>query len=500
MLSKSQFVRGLQCHKALWLLKHRPELRQQPDALNESLFETGHTVGALACQLFPGGVEIEFDSNDFDGMVRKTQELIESGAEVIYEATFKEKGIFAMADILIKQDQGWAIYEVKASTGVKPYHQNDAAIQWYALSSVLSLTQACIVHVNNEYTRQGELDVNRLFTIEDITDIVLAKQHQIPSTLGSMEAMLKGSKPSIDIGPQCNDPHECDFSQHCWSHIPERSVFNLYRMPGKKKFELYREGKTDLSDLALEDHLSEVQSVQVATSLSDQVMIDKETIQSFLDTLEYPINYLDFETFQEAIPRFDGQKPYMQMPFQYSLHIQHEDGTLEHKEFLGDEHSDPRESLIIQMSSDLTPTGSIMAYNMAFEKRMIRELANDFPEHAAMLTSLLNRFVDLLDPFRRLGYYHPDFNGSFSIKSVLPALFPSDPELDYKALNIQNGGMAMDTFANLHKLKELEKRDNIRRELLAYCHLDTLAMVKIHSKLTKIIQPDYVQSSASLVT
>ena len=483
MLSKSQYVRGLQCHKALWLLKHQSDLRQKPDAQAESLFETGHTVGELACHLFPGGVEIEFNAKDFDGMVRKTKALIEEGVEVIYEATFKEKGIFAMADILVKKDDGWEMYEVKASTGVKSYHQDDASIQWYALSNMLPLKKAYIVHINNQYVRQGELDINKLFSSEDITEIVLAKQKQIPAVLTAIESMLKGDEPIIDIGPHCSDPHGCDFSDHCWSHIPEPSVFNLYRMSGKKKFELYHQGKINYQDLADEEGLSKVQNIQIASTLGNKAIIDPGIIQEFMDTLEYPINYLDFETFYEAIPRFDGQKPYMQMPFQYSLHIQQEDGEMEHKEFLGDEHSDPRKDLLIQMLDDLTDSGSIMAFNMSFEKRMIKEMASAYPAYANKLLQLLDRFVDLLDPFRKLGYYHPDFNGSFSIKSVLPALFPNDPELDYKALNIQHGGMAMDTFANLHKLKEQDKRDGIRRDLLAYCRLDTLAMVKINQAL-----------------
>lgn len=483
MLSKSQYVRGLQCHKALWLLKHRPELKQKPDAQSESLFETGHTVGALACQLFPNGVEIEFNSKDFDGMVRKTQQLIESGVEVIYEATFKENGIFAMADILVKQKDGWAVYEVKASTGVKPYHQDDAAIQWYALSNALPITKACIVHVNNQYVRQGELDVNGLFTIEDITEIVLAKQQQIPAALKNIETMLKEGEPTIDIGPQCSDPHDCDFSDHCWSHIPEPSVFNLYRMTGEKKFEHYQQGKIEYSDFTDDGNLNEVQSIQIASSLNNRPFVNPNIIQDFFNTLKYPINFLDFETFMEAIPRFDGQKPYMQMPFQYSLHIMQKDGALAHKEHLGDERIDPREDLVIQMLNDITDTGSIMAYNMAFEKRMIKEMAAAYPAYSKQLLQLLERFVDLLDPFRKLGYYHPDFNGSFSIKSVLPALFPNDPELDYKALNIQHGGMAMDTFANLHKLKDSEKREQIMNDLLAYCRLDTLAMVRICQKI-----------------
>ncbi|MCK5536177.1 MAG: DUF2779 domain-containing protein, partial [Bacteroidales bacterium] len=188
-----------------------------------------------------------------------------------------------------------------------------------------------------------------------------------------------------------------------------------------------------------------------------------------------------------AIPRFDNQRPYMQIPFQYSLHVLHEDGTMEHKEFLGDENSDPRGSLIEQMLNDITTTGSIVAYNQSFEKTRIEELAEFNESRKDELLALNERFVDLIVPFRGRGYYHPDFNGSFSIKSVLPAMFPNDDELDYKKLgSIQNGGDAMDTFANLHLLKDKSKLVAIKKDFLAYCRLDTLAMVRIWEKLHEI--------------
>jgi hypothetical protein len=483
MLSKSQYVRGLQCHKSLWLYKHRPDLRAQSDAQNESLFDTGYTVGALAQKLFPGGMEIEYTPDDFSGMAHRTKALIDSGVVVIYEATFRERGIYAMADILVRTPAGWEMYEVKASTGVKPYHLDDAAIQWYALSNALPLNKAYIVHVNNQYIRQGDLDVHSLFSMEEITEAVLARQEAIPATLEAFSRMLKDGEPLIDIGPHCSDPHNCDFEGYCWSHVPERSVFNLYRMSGARKFELYRQGKIEYGDLESGIELNETQALQISTALSREIHIDTPIIRGFLEKLEYPLNFFDFETFQEAIPRFHGQRPYMQMPFQYSLHIVSEDQEVTHKEYLGDEEIDPREDLIRNMLKNITPSGSIVAFNMSFEKSRISELANAFPEYLDRLMALNERFVDLIEPFRGLGYYHPDFNGSFSIKSVLPAMFPDDPELNYKDLEIQNGGMAMDAFANLHKLKDLSKREVVRQSLLKYCHLDTLAMVRIWNML-----------------
>lgn len=467
------------------MYKNKPSLKNEVTEQSESLFNTGNQVGEYAKKLFPGGEEIEFTPGNFDGMFQKTTALIENNTETIYEATFKAKGVFAMADILHKTSKGWDIYEVKASTTTKPYHIADAAIQYYSLSNVININKIFIIHINNQYVRQGELDIQSLFSFDDITEQVLSKQEDIQSNLEGLEIMLKSDMPEIDIGHHCSDPYECDFGEHCWNHIPEPSVFNLYRLNWSKKFDLYYSGVLKYEELAIDYGLTEIQQLQVDAAKNNKVTVNKPIIEEFLDTIEYPISFFDFETFQNAIPRFDGQRPYMQMPFQYSLHIVNEDGDMSHMEFLGDENKDPRRELSERMLNDLPGTGSIMAYNQSFEITRIRELADLFPDLRAELLALTERFVDLIIPFRNLGYYHPDFNGSFSIKSVLPAMFPDDPELDYKKLGIQDGGMAMDIFANLHLLKDKNKRDEIRNDLLAYCHLDTLAMVRIWGKLKK---------------
>jgi hypothetical protein len=482
----------LQCHKSLWLYKNRPELRATPDKTQESLFETGYQVGDLAKELFPDGVEIEFDPDNFGGMIAKTKELISGGAKVIYEATFKEDGIFAMADILVKNGDSWDMYEVKASTEVKDYHIDDASIQWYALSKAIKLNKAYIIHINNQYTRDGKLEIDKLFSIIDITDKVLEKQDEIKPNLDLMEQVLMADEPDIDIGVHCNSPFECDFSSYCRKHIPYPSVFDLYWMNSAKKFEMYYNGIVTFDDIPIDFRLNETQKIQIDTFKTGKPYINKNIIEDFLSTINYPINFFDFETFQNAIPRFDNQRPYQQIPFQYSLHILYEDGTLVHKEFLANETKDPRDELIDKMLKDITPNGSIMAYNQAFEKRVIKELADYKPKREKELLALNERFVDLIVPFRSRGYYHPDFNGSFSIKSVLPAMFPNNDELNYKKLgSVQNGGDAMNTFANLYLLKDKSKRDEIRKDLLAYCHLDTLAMVRIYEKLQRSCYTKY---------
>ena len=488
-LSKSQYIRGLQCHKSLWLYKNTPELRDAPDSQTESSFNTGYDVGELAKELFPHGVEIAFDSSNFDGMIEKTKELIAKGTDVIYEATFKEDGIFAMADILVKNGNAWDIYEVKASTRTKEYHINDTSIQWYALSKAIPLNRAYVVHINNKYVRDGELNVKELFAIDDITDIVLEKQDEIKPQLLEMEEMLSCDVPNIDIGKHCSEPYGCDFHSHCWSHIPKKnSVFDISYAMGKQ-WKLYYKGILSIDDVPDEFHLGKNAKLQIQHHKSQEIKIDRPKIQEFLETIEYPINFFDFETFQNAIPRFDKQRPYAQMPFQYSLHILHEDGRVEHKEFLGDENSDPRRALSAQMLKDITPTGSIVAFNQSFEITQIKSLALLCSDMSVSLLALNERFVDLAHPFQYKHYYHPKFHGGYSIKVVLPTLFPNDDELDYKKLgSIQNGGDAMDTFAKLHLLKGKSKLAEIKKDLLAYCRLDTLAMVRIWEKLHFIIE------------
>ena len=482
-ISKTQYIRGLQCHKSLWLDTHAPELRDATDGQTESLVNTGNILGEYVKRLFPGGVEIEFNPDDFNGMIEKTQEAIRQRHDTIYEASFKQQGIFARADILKKNGRTWDICEVKASTGVEPYQLDDAAIQYYAINNAVHVGRVYIVHINSAYVRKKRLSPKGLFTIVDITDDVLGRQAAIASDLKKLNRVLKGDQPVMDIGPHCSDPFSCDFGVNCWGHIPESSVFDLYRMKWEKRFELYRQGIISLEDIPEDTNLNDTQSIQVESSVNNKVFIDKEALAAFLKTIKYPISFLDFETFKDAIPRFEEQRPYMHMPFQYSLHVVNKRGGLKHYEYLAQEGIDPRREFAERMLNDLPKSGSIVVFNEVFEKSRIKELAALFPDLASNLIGLLERFVDLLDPFPKRMYYHPDFNGSFSIKSVLPALFPNDPGLDYKSLEIQDGGMAMNVFGSLHLIDDEDVVNKIRQDLLAYCHLDTLAMVKIWEKL-----------------
>jgi len=484
-LSKSQYIRGLQCEKALWLHKYRPDLRKISQQSDRTM-STGMSVGELARDLFPNGESIEFDPKDFQGMVRKTQELIEQGVTTIYEASFSYDGIFVMCDILHKEGDGWQMIEVKSATSVKGYYLNDIAMQWYTLSRCdIPLASACVAVIDNGYTREGALEVDKLFKIIDVTSDIQARQSDVSDNLHRLSGIIDGEMPETPIGSWCSEPFGCDYRGHCWSDVPSVSVFDLYRLNSKKKFEAWHAG-VSIEDADEKMSLTKTQRLQVESYRDKQTRVDPKKIEQFLEKLVYPFSYFDFETFMDAIPRFDTQRPYQQMPFQYSLHIESLEGNLEHKEFLADEQYDPRRELAQRMLQDIPESGSIIAFNQSFEITRIKELAEMFSDLKEPLLALVPRFIDLIEPFRSLAYYHPDFKGSFSIKSVLPAMFPNDKELSYKSLGVQNGAMAMETYAALLYMAP-ELREEKRKALLDYCHLDTLAMVKIVGGLREMI-------------
>ena len=494
-LSKSQYVRGLQCIKSLWLKKYHDSVLIKPDMATEQVFKTGNLVGHYACALFPGGEEIPFHGSTFQDKIELTRQHIEIGMKDIYEATFEFDGILLMVDILHRTDTGWEIYEVKSSTGVSDVYVDDASIQCYVLKgSGLNIEKVSIVHLNNQYVRgEGDQpDIQQLFIKVDITEAVLAKQDEIPSRLKSFEPFLSDqtNEPKIDIGAHCTKPYLCDAHDYCWKQqrkIPDYSVFNIFNM-GKKPLELYRQGIVEVADIP-DDLLSERQKFVVDAYRHNHHVVDRDAIRAFLDSLTYPICHFDFETFQAAIPEFKGTRPYQQIPFQFSLHIEHEDGRLEHVEFLADEHGDPRESLIQSMIRHIPQKGTILVYNESFEKTRIKELARDFPKYAASLIGFYDAIIDLALPFSQKHYYDPAFKGRYSIKVVMPAMVP-DMAMAYKNLElVHNGGDAMNIFPQLKDMPR-EQRDRYRCALLKYCELDTLSMVKVLEKLRTSVKDD----------
>lgn len=475
-LSKSRYTRGIQCYKSLWLLTHSPEMRVEYDAAALSRFRTGHEVGELARNLYPNGVLVQHEGLSFDEQVKMTSETMKK-AKVIYEAAFSYTGIFIRADILRKGRSGWEIYEVKSSNDTKDIHQDDIDIQYFVLDSLgIPVSKSCIVHLNRKYVRDGNIKLNDLFSIKNVTRTTRDRQADVKKEVGRMLRMLKGKEPNIDIGRHCHYPYACDFIDYCWQHIPENSVFDLAGK-GVNKFDLYRQGIILQEDIPREI-LKGKQLQQVETFLKKKTAVNKYKLRTFLDTLWHPLCFLDFETFQYAIPPYNGLSPYQSVTFQYSLHYRKKaGGKLHHREYLAEPGIDPRKEFLDRLLDDIPDNACILVYNKSFEVGRLKELAQHFPRKKKKLQAIIDNIVDLIEPFRQRSIYSWKQKGSHSIKAVLPAFVPG---MTYEGMEIGNGEDAMEAYHEMCRLldrpKELAK---LRKAMLEYCKQDTLAMVKL---------------------
>ncbi len=498
-LSKSLYLNGLQCQKYLWLKIHRKEKLQKPDTNLEAIFTTGDKVGEKACKLFPGGKQIKYDETvPHSERIALTKKYISDGVKTIYEATFEYDGVLVMVDILnLDNDGNFEIYEVKSSTwnskkdlkSIDTYIK-DISIQYYVLNGCgLKISKACITLLNGEYIREEKENLDKLFIHKDVMKEAISLQNKIPETLKVFQSTLgiKKTEPKIDIGWHCKNPNICFGYDYCWTQqrsIPEYSVFNIFPLTKKSKaLELYQKGIINIEDIPRSEKLTKIQIKQVDLVKANKVIKDKNAIKVFLKSFSYPYYYFDFETFQQALPEFIGVKPFQQIPFQYSLHIKHNSSELDHKEFLAQPGSDPRETLVTKLISDIPPDVTVLAFNASFEKSILKELARQFPKYKEHIKNIINNIIDLAEPFRKKYYYNPKMKGKYSIKILLPLL---DPEMSksYEKLNIKNGNDAMQSYANLANNSDNNEIKKIRKDLKKYCELDTLAMVKIHDKLS----------------
>lgn len=501
-LSKSKYTAFRQCQKNLWMKAYKPE-EEVIDPSLQSRFESGNEVGDLAMGLF--GPFEEVTSLDAEGkldlgeMLRKTEDCLARGVENICEASFSWDGNYCAVDILHRQGGGYAIYEVKSSSNslVEPISDDelrhyawDIAYQKYVLIQCgVNVTGVYLVQLNKDYVRGKDLDIQMLFLKTEMTRLVDEEYPNVPANIARARKVLEcHQEPAKPISMACRKPYPCAFWQYCSKHIPKPSVFDLYRMSFEKALKYYNNSIVTFEDVQ-SCKLTARQQVQVVSHLTGKGTVDKKSIRDFLDqNIRYPLYFLDFETMQDVIPQYEGTKPYQQIPFQYSLHwIEKPGGELKHTAFLAESGKDPRWALAEQLCHDIPLNACITAYNKGFECGRINELAEAFPALRYHLLNIRDNIVDFLDPFRAGYYYLPEMEGSFSIKKVLPALFPNDPQLDYSNLtgSVHNGGEAMTIFP---KIKDMAPADQqkARQSLLDYCHLDTLAMVKIWQKLEEI--------------
>ncbi|MFZ2325197.1 MAG: DUF2779 domain-containing protein [Ignavibacteriaceae bacterium] len=487
LLSKSSFIRGVQCEKHLYLYKYHYNEMDQLSEMQRAIFKRGTDVGKLAQQLFPRGIDASPATQfEYDKAVLLTKELLGKKQKVIYEASFNFSDVLAVADIVVNEKSGLKVFEVKSSTSISETYIRDAALQYWVISnSGNKIKDFSITYINNQYVRNGELDLNKLFITESVLELILPLQKWVEENVNRFKQVLaRKTIPQIDIGEHCYDPYTCGFYEYCRKHIPENSIFDLSGVHLNKKYDLYRSGIIKLEDVHDEAGLSKNAKLQLDVYKNKKDLIDKKAIKEFLSDLNYPVYFMDFETFQPAVPMFDNSKPYQQIPFQYSLHYKkNKKSKAEHFEFLAETGSDPRIKFIENLLQVTQGEGDILTYNKSFETLRLKEIAEVFPDYKEEIDERISRIKDLMLPFQKKYYYTYKMQGSYSIKYVLPALIP---ELSYKDLEINEGGLASIAFESLYNETDLMRIADTRNNLLEYCKLDTFAMVKLLEKLESL--------------
>ena len=482
-LRRSNYLNGLQCHKRLWYEQNHPGRATPTSRSQQRLLDQSREVRRLARERFPEGRLI--DTTDPREAVEQTQEAINSGISCIFEASFIFNDTWwVRCDILEKGSNSWKIIEVKASNKVKKEHLPDLAIQKHVLTEYgIPISGTQLMHTNRECVYP---DLSNLFTIEDVTDRVNQQMDDVPNNIEAFKTILdEDVEPNVSIGEQCDKPHRCPFKEYCWRGVPKCcSIFTIPQLGWDKKTELVERdilGIHDLPDDFRRTELTENQRDYVNIVLNNQPEIDNEAIRNKLSELKYPIHFFDFETSNPAVPRFEGLRSYQQFPFQYSCHILKSDGSLTHREYLHTDTTDPRLPLLESLLNHISDVGSVVVYSASFERRVLEDLAQFFPEHSTALQSIISRLWDQLVIFRH-HYKHPEFYGSNSLKAVLPVLVPC---LSYEDLDIQEGNDAQAVWNIMIKTTNEEARDNMINNLKAYCKMDTLATVKIHKALLR---------------
>ncbi len=477
ILSKTKLLQFYQCPKLGYLSVKNSKLLPKPDLATQQVFAQGREVGKEAQKHFPNGIEVKTPSYEPQNAFKATMAFIESGANTLYEPAFIFNDVLVRIDILHREDSNspWQIYEVKSSTSTDTHQVLDLAIQYWILHKLgMKVSNAYLMYINRQCIAP---DFNNLFKLEQLSEQCLLLLGEVEQLIVDTKELLEKSEPNHDMGEHCESPYKCPLMDYCRKlhNIPEVSPLEIPRL-GKEKWEYVSSGVKSLEQVDL-SNLNKNQKNMVVAHLTKKPFLNLSKISSEINNLQYPIFYLDFETEMKAIPSWDGTRPYDQVAFQYSLHIEQENGSTEHFEFLNTEYSDPREKLLESLIPKLGEVGTIVSYNAGFEASRLNEMAKVFPRFAPAIAKIVDRFYDPLTTIRNCVYY-PEFKGKFSIKVVAPVLLGETAS--YKTLAVQDGIMAQIEYSLLIDGEDTEQEKNSRIEaLLAYCKQDTWLMVEL---------------------
>lgn len=489
LLSKTSFLRGQQCPKALFFYKHYPQLRDPMPPERLAILQRGNEVGELARKLFPNGVDASagISRKKIDAVMR-TQELIAAGSKVIYEAAFVYKEILVMTDVLVDVDGVWKMYEVKSGLRVSPTNISDAALQFAVVRGAgIDVKSISLIHIDGYYKRRGGINLQQLFKIVDITAEAYALEAQLMSAAEDQKLILGLQQaPEVSIGGRCYSPYACDFRGHCWKNVGEMSPFQLSGISRTEQGILFEAGFTDYRQIPSSEMqmFPKMTLLQVKTASKNAVHVDKESLRSYIDKLGQEILFVDIESFQPAVPKYEGTSPFAQLPFAFSAHKIKANGEVEHVVFVAEPGEDPRKEFLAAFLKATEGDCKILAYDVSAENLILNQLKKLFPDSEKEIDQRLTRTADLMKPFREGWYHDPKMMGSISLKYVLPALVP---ELNYNQIEIRNGSHAMAVYEGLEKLDDIFARAEKMDALREYSTLDTLGMVRIYEVLRGVI-------------
>jgi hypothetical protein len=483
-LSKSKLMAFRQCERRLWLELHRPGLRRD-DGASLASFAVGHQVGDLARRLYDPrgeGVLLDPQAEGFDAALARSRALLAT-AQPVFEAGFAAAGALAFADILEPVDgdaRRWRMVEVKSSTSVKDYHREDAAIQAFvARAAGVPLESIALVHIDSSWVYPGKGDYRGLLVEEDLTEGAFARSAEVEAWIARAQTVAAlAQEPGVEPGAHCGSPYACGFAEHCGggAAAAEYPVQWLPRIASRALKQCIAGGAADMREVP-DALLNDIQQRVKRHTLAGTVYFDAEGAAADLAPYPQPACFIDFETISFAVPVWAGTRPFQMIPFQFSVHRLDEAGELEHRAFLDLSGEDPSRGFAGALLGACAGHGPVFVYNAGFETARIAELAARFPDLATALLAINARVIDLL-PVARARYYHPDQQGSWSIKQVLPAVAP---DLRYDGLEgVQDGGGAMHAFLEaVDPATQPARKREIEGQLLDYCHLDTLAMVRL---------------------
>jgi len=477
-MTKSLYMRGQQCPKLLWYSSRNqlPEL----SLFAQHKFAQGREFEKCVKTLFADGIDL--GNLNHGENIKETLNLIRQ-SKTIFEASIAYKDLFFKSDILEPSADGWNLHEIKASAKIKDEHIPDLAFQKYICEkNGIDVKKCFIEYINKDYIKQGNIIPNELVLQEDVTEEVNQIDDIEENSEKYIEIMEQMEPPEVSISKKCNKPYECPLKDECRGNLPEYHVLQLTNW--RKYWPLFEGGILSIKDIPKDEILSSNKDRVIKEAVDEnKVMINKDKIRNFLKELQYPLYYLDFETFDTAIPIFNQSRPYQKIPFQYSLHIQDENNKVNHFDFLAQREKDPRLELLVRLGKEIGQTGSVIVFNKTFEIGVLKKLAEDFSEYENFIKNTINRIIDLAEPFKNFDYYNPVQKGSYSLKAVLPAITGRD----YSDLEISDGTDASMKYFYSHIKADLKNIDEIRNNLLKYCCLDTEGMIWIIDKLNGIV-------------